>query len=107
MRERLKLGLVGAGAIAQSYIKAVEDCPTAEWTGIADVRVEAAEAAAETMGCQSYATHEDLLNAGCDAVIICTPPATHPEVALFFMERGVPVLCEKPLAVDVAGAIAI
>jgi predicted dehydrogenase len=60
------------------------------------------------MGCESYRTHEDLLNgAGCDAVIVCTPPATHPEIALFFIERGIPVLCEKPLAIDVASALAI
>jgi predicted dehydrogenase len=60
------------------------------------------------MGCESYRTYEDLLNgAGCDAVIVCTPPATHPEIALFFIERGIPVLCEKPLAIDVASALAI
>jgi predicted dehydrogenase len=108
MLKKLKLGLVGAGAISQSYIKAVEDCSIAQWAGIADVRADAAKAAAEAMGCESYRTHQDLLErAGCDAVIICTPPSTHPEIALFFIERGVPVLCEKPLAVDVASARAI
>ena len=50
MAERLKFGLIGAGAIAQSYIKAVEDSPFAEWAGVADVRVDAASAAAEAMG---------------------------------------------------------
>jgi predicted dehydrogenase len=108
MAELLKLGLVGAGAIAQSYIKAVEDNGMASWVGIADIRPEAARAAAEAMGCDSYSTHEALADkAGCDAVIICTPPATHAEIALFFIETGVPVLCEKPLAVDVASARAV
>jgi predicted dehydrogenase len=106
--DRLKLGLIGAGAIAQSYIKAVEDSPHAAWAGIADVRFDAASAAAEAMGCESYRTHEDLVDkGGCDAVIICTPPATHAEIALFCIERGVPVLCEKPLAVDVPSGRAI
>jgi predicted dehydrogenase len=108
MADRLKLGLIGAGAIAQSYIRAVEDSPLAVWAGITDVRSDAAAAAAEAMGCESYPTHEELIEkAGCDAVIICTPPATHAEIALFAIERGIPVLCEKPLAVDVASARAI
>ena len=108
MADQLKLGLIGAGAIAQSYIEAVEDSPLAAWAGITDVRFDAAGAAAEAMGCKSYRTHEELIDeAGCDAVIICTPPATHAEIALFCIEREVPVLCEKPLAVDVAGARAI
>ena len=108
MADQLKLGLIGAGAIAQSYIEAVEDSPLAAWAGITDVRFDAAGAAAEAMGCKSYRTHEELIDeAGCDAVIICTPPATHAEIALFSIERGIPVLCEKPLAVDVASARAI
>jgi predicted dehydrogenase len=108
MADRLKLGLIGAGAIAQSYIKAIEDSPVAAWAGIADVRADAAAAAAEAMGCASYRTHEELVDkAGCDAMIICTPPATHADIALFCLERGFPVLCEKPLAIDVASARAI
>jgi predicted dehydrogenase len=53
MAEPLKLGLVGAGAIAQSYTKALEDCAFARLVGIADTRAEAAAAAAESMSCVS------------------------------------------------------
>lgn len=105
MAEALRLGLVGAGAISQAYIKALEGSNLARWTGLADIRPVAAKAAAETMGCAAYASHEDLVGkAGVDAVIICTPPSTHTEIALFFIEHGIPVLCEKPLSIDVDGA---
>lgn len=108
MTERLKLGLVGAGAISQAYIKALEDSPVARWAGVADVRPAAAKAAAEAMGCDSYDRYQDLVErAGCDAVIVCTPPSTHAEVALFFLERDIPVMCEKPLSIDVASARAV
>lgn len=105
MTEPLKLGLVGAGAIAQSYTKALEDSESARLVGIADTRAEAAAAAAETMNCESYTSHEDLVDkAACEAVIVCTPPSTHPAIAGYFIDRGIPVLCEKPLSTDTASA---
>ena len=108
MPDTLRLGLVGAGAIAQSYIKALEGSSLGRWVGIADVRREAAEAAAELMGCDAYRSHEDLADrAACDAVVICTPPASHAEIATHFIERDIAVLCEKPLSIDVGSARAL
>jgi predicted dehydrogenase len=108
MTDPLRLGLVGAGAIAQSYIKALEGSSLARWVGIADVRPEAAAAAAELMGCDSYRSHEELADrAKCDAVVICTPPSCHAAIALHFIERNIAVLCEKPLSIDVASARAL
>ena len=105
MAEILRLGLVGAGAIAQSYFKATEDRPEVRWVGIADVRAEAAAAAAESIGCKAFRSHEELIERGdCDGVVVCTPPATHTAIALDLIGSGINVLCEKPLSTDVANA---
>ncbi len=105
MSEPLRFGLVGAGAIAQTYAQAFADSAEAKAVAVADVRPEAAEALAERLGCAVFSDHEALLEDGSvDAVVVATPPTTHPEICIEAAGRGIPVLCEKPLAVDVASA---
>jgi predicted dehydrogenase len=105
MRGKLRLGLVGAGAIARTHVQAVERCESAEIVAVADVRTEQASALAAEIGCAAFDSHGAMdAVADLDAVIVCTPPASHPEVCLHFIGRGVHVLCEKPLSIDVQGA---
>jgi predicted dehydrogenase len=100
-----KLGLIGVGAIAQAYISALDGSEFARITAVSDTRTDILDAASESIPCEGYSSHEELAEkGGCDAVIVCTPPSSHPEIACYFLERGIPVLCEKPLAVDEAGA---
>lgn len=101
MTIKTKFGLVGAGAIAQAYAQAFETCETAEMIGVADVRSEAAQALAERLGCPSYDSYQAMDDSSeIDAVIICTPPVTHEEIAIHFLENKIHVLCEKPLSID-------
>ena len=100
MKSNMRLGLIGAGGIAQTYAQALAGSETAELAGVADVRLEAAQALAERAGVRAYGAFGDLLEeTGCEGAIVCTPPATHPEICCQLLERGVHVLCEKPLAV--------
>src|SRR5688572_26945001 len=103
--KRLKFGMVGAGAIAQVYAEALKNCDVAHLVAIADVRLEATKALAEGFGSESYHSYQAMAKKEkLDAVIVCTPPATHPEICLHFLERKTHVLCEKPLSIDVKNA---
>jgi predicted dehydrogenase len=105
MKSPVRFGIVGAGAIAQSYAVAFEKTPEVQVAAVADSRADSARALAERFGCPSFASHGDMIRAvSLDAVLVCTPPDTHPSVCLDFIDRGVAVLCEKPLCIDVKSA---
>lgn len=101
---KLKFGLVGAGGIAQAYAQAFNESSCCELVAVADLREDAATALAEIVGGWSVTDHTQMAELDFNAVIVATPPATHADIACFFMERGIPVLCEKPLTTNVADA---
>jgi predicted dehydrogenase len=108
MSEPLRFGLIGAGRIADTYVQAfagLAEAGVARIAAVADVRPEAAQGLAERLGCPAFASHR-AMSLACllDAAVVCTPPVTHPEIALHFLRRGVHVLCEKPLSIDVRSA---
>ena len=101
----LRFGMVGAGGIAQAYAQAFRDTNIADLVAVADVRAESAEAIAQSIGATSYASHEEMADAeNLDAVVVCTPPVTHRNICAELANRGLHVLCEKPLAIDSASA---
>ena len=96
-----RIAIIGAGAIAQAYLKVLLENNFADLRAVVDLRHSAARAAAEVGGCDAFTSYKDMYETvKPDAVIICTPPKTHPEISLFFLNKKVPVLCEKPLAVN-------
>ncbi len=98
---KIKFGLVGAGAIAKAYVQAFKSSNCGELVAIADVRPQAAADLAKEANCPSYDSHQAMFaGAEIDALIICTPPVTHLEIALAAIKQGINVLCEKPLSID-------
>ncbi|MDZ8055093.1 MAG: Gfo/Idh/MocA family protein [Aulosira sp. ZfuVER01] len=105
IERKIKFGIIGAGAIAQTYAQAFKNYESADLVAVADIRLGAARSLAESLGCQSYDSYQALAEVvDLDAVIVCTPPITHPEICLYFLERKIHVLCEKPLSIDIKSA---
>lgn len=101
--ENLRVGMVGAGGIANAHIAA--------WLHVgADVAVHSlhgAPALVARHGGGRVVDSLDELLAAVDVVDVCTPTYAHPEIVFAAAAAGRHVLCEKPLALDVATAEAM
>ena len=97
----LNFALIGCGRIAQTHLQAMATLPECKLKGVADVREQAAKSVASQYGCKAYSDYRQVLEDNpVDAVVICAPPNTHAEIATFFLDKGVHVLCEKPFAIN-------
>ena len=100
----MKAGIIGCGGIAKPHAAGYAALGV-EIIGVTDVNKETAEAFAKEHGGKVYADYKALIDeAGPDVVSICTPPVAHEEAAVYALGKGVNVLCEKPMAYDVASA---
>jgi len=101
----LRIGIVGMGRAGRSLLPAIEKHPGVRLVAIAeplpDVRAQlAAEYGAR--GCADIETLVALPEV--DAVYIATPTDLHVEHVVCAARAGKHVLCEKPMAIDLAGA---
>lgn len=101
----VKLAIVGAGRIASAYAQIVGLCSSAEIVGVADSDPLSAKTLASELGTEAFESHVSLIEtARPEAVILCTPPATHPDIAIDLLSNQTSVMCEKPLATSPAEA---
>lgn len=104
-RER-RVGLVGAGFIADWHASALKRVPNAKLIAVCDLARARAEALAAEHGAeQVYTELEDMLaSARLDVVHILTPPQVHTGPIKACLEAGAHVLTEKPMCTDLGEA---
>jgi len=104
MSKKLRVGLIGAGNIAQVHMAGWDENQDAEVVAICDIKREACEDTAERWDVAKNALFDDyetmLENVELDAVDICTPNAYHKPAAIAGFEAGCHVLVEKPVAIS-------
>jgi predicted dehydrogenase len=100
---KLRIGVVGVGALGQHHARILAIMPDVDLVGVADIKPDRAESVAAQYGTAAFVDSRELVG-NVDAVCIATPTASHVDVALPFVERGSAVLVEKPLASGLAEA---
>lgn len=101
----LRVGIVGCGGISRNHLAAFRAVPDADVVAVCDVDLAKARSTAALAEVGSaYGSVEELLAHGVDVVSVCTPHPTHEAVVVAAAAAGAHVLCEKPVATDLAAA---
>ena len=95
--ERLRVAVIGVGHLGRHHARILSTIEGAELVAVVDTNAERAAAAAASTGAPARADFREIIG-DVDAVTIAVPTELHRDVALPFLERGVAVLVEKPMA---------
>ena len=92
----LKVALVGVGGISGAHIPAWESMDDAELVAICDIRPERMENFPDK---RHYTDFDEMLEKeDVDILDICLPTFLHADFAVKAMEKGINVICEKPIS---------
>ena len=106
MTRSVRVAIAGTGFIGALHARSAR-LAGARLVGVAASSPESGRRAAATLGAErAFDSAQDLVAApGVDVVHICTPNHLHVPLALAALAAGKHVICEKPIALDAAGAL--
>jgi len=103
----VRIAVAGVGTIGRHHLRVAAEHPDVELTDIVD-RDPGAGRIAYALRAERFESPRQLLRKNAPgAAIVSVPTEEHAEVALAFLEHGIPLLVEKPLAASVDEAQAI
>jgi predicted dehydrogenase len=101
--ERLKVGVIGTGHLGQVHARIYDQMDEFELIGVVDTSRDTARRVANEYSCTSGVDPSALIG-DVDAISIAVPTTSHYAVALPYLNAGIPVLLEKPIAATVPQA---
>ena len=106
--DKIKLGIIGAGAIGHIHAEANQSAGGADVVAICDVDAEKLAAAGDKFGVTNrFSDYKKMLKTDVDAVAVCVGNALHREVAIAAIKAGKHVFVEKPMAMNSSEAAEI
>lgn len=92
----ISVAIVGSGFMGENHARAVSEHPSFTLNYVVDVDRARAETVATSFRAEPSLDHEAIAEE-VDAAIVATPPPTHFDIAMDFLETGVHLLLEKPI----------
>ncbi len=100
--EKIKVAVIGVGAMGRNHARVYADMPEVNLVGIADPEMEIAQEVTRRHGGKAYSDYRRLLEEQKpDAVTVAVPTVDHLKVALDVIGFGIDLLIEKPVAFSV------
>ncbi len=97
----MKVAIVGVGGMGGLHFNIYKDMPGFEFVAACDVRLDMLKEKAEGMNINLYSDYDEMLEKEKpDLVDVSTPTYIHKEYAIKALEKGINVICEKPMAVS-------
>lgn len=97
MANRIKSAVIGVGHLGQAHARIYSTLEQAELVAVCDINEASGRAIAERHGTRFVRDYRELLGE-VEAVSVATPTVNHHEITCAFLEAGVHVLVEKPIA---------
>lgn len=106
MDGKIKVGVIGTGALGRHHARLYAQNPNAEMVGIYDVQQDAAQRVGAEFNLNVFADWRELAEK-CDALSVAVPANYHAKATLPLMEMGKHILLEKPIASSLPDAEAM
>ena len=102
----IRVGLIGAGGVARTHLKAYEGIPDAQVVALSDTDRRRCREVGSTSGTdKQFPDYKELLrDKSVDLVDICLPPYLHHPMAIDALREGKDVILEKPIALNLQEA---
>jgi predicted dehydrogenase len=103
----IRLAIIGTGNRSSGHLSSIKAIPGYQIVALADpTPANLDRAATMAPGAATYSDYKKLLaeRKDIDAVVVITPSFLHAEITIAALDRGYPVLCEKPMATRVEDA---
>lgn len=99
--KEMKVAVLGAGGISGAHVPSWQRIPEAELVAICDVMPDRLEKYKDT-GARLYESCDEMFEKEeIDILDICLPTFLHADFAVKAMEKGINVICEKPISLDI------
>ena len=93
----LRVGVIGVGYLGKFHAEKYARMEDVELVGVVDIIAERAERVGKQFGTESFTDYRDFIDR-VDAVSVVVPTPLHFSISHDFLEHGVDVLIEKPIA---------